>query len=349
MKSIKMGSKIIDEKSPAFIIAECGVNHNGNINLAIEHIIEAKKAGADAVKFQNYTAEKLVTKTVPKYWHIDDKSNQTQFELFSRFDDLPKNGYMKMMDAAKRNNITMFSTPFELEAVDFLETLHVPAYKIASADITYHQLLKKVATTGKPIILSTGASTIGEIEEAISIIQNAGNQQIALLHCTLSYPTKPKDANLAMIPSLAAIFADFPIGLSDHTFNTLTPALAVTLGAKIIEKHFTIDKSLPDNPDHKLGLNPKEFKELVQNVRAAEMMLGQKNKRPVKAERDALELARRSLVAKQTINKGTKITKRMIEVKRPGTGIAPKFMNGVIGRKAQKNIKPDTVLTWDMF
>ncbi|MDO8487491.1 MAG: N-acetylneuraminate synthase family protein [Candidatus Curtissbacteria bacterium] len=349
MKTIKIGGKKIGGNEPVFIVAEAGVNHNGELERAKDHIRLAKEAGCDAIKFQNYTAERLVTKKAPKYWHVGPNDGKTQYETFSVLDELPENNYQKMMDYAKEIGIILFSTPFELEAVDLLEDINVPAYKIASADIIYFPLLSKVAKTGKPIIMSTGAATIGEIEEAVNFIKKCGNDQIILLHCILSYPTAADDANLLMIDSLRGLFPEIPIGFSDHTFSPLTPAFAVMRGARIVEKHFTTDKTLPDSPDHQLGVDPAEMKQLVDAVRLAEESLGKGLKEPVESEMEAQRFARRSVTSLVDIKKDTKITKDMLIGKRPGMGIPPKFIDIVVGRKAKADIPADTTITWDLI
>jgi len=348
MKRVNIGKQAIGPGEPTFVIAEAGVNYNGSLKLALEHIKKAKEAGADAIKFQTYTPERLVTKKAARYWTTGDKHVKTQLESFTKFAQMSMKEYKEMLAYAKKLDIVLFSTPFELEAVDLLESVSVPAYKIASADITYFPLLKKVAKTKKPIIMSVGAATIGEAEEAVNYIRSFGNNKIILLHCILSYPTDQKDANLLMIDGLQKAFPDIPIGLSDHTFSPLTPALAVMRGAKVVEKHFTIDNSLPDNPDHDLGVNPKGMRELVDAVRLAEISLGSEHKEPIKSEEAAKREARRSITALVDIPKDTKITTAMIIGKRPGTGIPTKFQDIVIGRKATRNIPADTTLTWEM-
>jgi sialic acid synthase SpsE len=349
MRTIEVGNKKIGEGNPTYIVAEAGVNHNGDIELAKRHIREAHLAGADAIKFQIYKAEKLVTQSAPIYWKVGNDEGKTQYEVFSKIHNFPIEFYRACIEYANEIGITFFCTPFDLEAVDVMEKIGVKLYKVASGDITYHQLLKKIAQTDKPIILSTGASTIGEIEEAVNIIEKEGNNQIILLHCTLAYPTPQKDINLNMIPILARLFQQYPIGLSDHTFDPFTPALAVMLGAKIIEKHFTVDKNLEGSSDHKLGVDPFQMKQLVESVRLAEKSLGQELKRADEAEHPALLMARRSVVSAKNIKKGTKITKEMLTCKRPGTGIPPKFLEILIGRSPKKDILEDTTLTWEMF
>ena len=348
MKAIKVGNKEIGEASPTYVIAEAGANHNGDVDLAKRHIREAWLSGADAIKFQIYKADKLVTRTAPIYWKVGNDEGKTQYDVFSKIHNFPIEFYKKCIDYANKIGITFFCTPFDLDAVDVMEEIGVKLYKVASGDITYHQLLKKIAQTGKPIVLSTGASTLGEIEEAVNIIEKENNSQIILLHCTLAYPTPQKDINLNMIPTLAKLFPDYPIGLSDHTFSPLTPALSVMVGAKVIEKHFTVDKTLEGSSDHKLGVDPYQLKCLVESIRLAEASLGGGMKRPEDAEKPALMMARRSLVSTQNIKKGEKITKQMLTAKRPGTGIQPKLMEEIIGLTSKKDIKEDSIFTWNM-
>jgi N-acetylneuraminate synthase/N,N'-diacetyllegionaminate synthase len=349
MRSVSIAGRKIGPTQPTFIVAEAGVNHNGALERALAHIKQAKEAGADAIKFQTYTPELLVTKKAPRYWRVGDTSIKTQREAFTKFDPLTVGDYKKMMAYAKKVGIILFSSPFELEAVDLLEQVNVPAYKLAAETITYFPLLKKVAETKKPIILSVGGATIGEAEEAINYIKSFGNDKIILLHCILSYPTEQKDINLRMIDDMQRIFPDMPIGLSDHTFSPLTPSFAVMRGAVTIEKHFTIDKTLPDNPDHELGVDPKGMRQLVDAVRLAEVSLGTEHKQPLPSEQAARSAARRSITARVGIPKGTKITAAMLIGKRPGTGIPTKFIDLIIGRTARKDIPEDTTLTWDLL
>jgi N,N'-diacetyllegionaminate synthase len=348
MKTIRIGNRKIGSGRRTFIIAEAGVNYNGSLALAFEHIKKAKEAGADAIKFQVYDAAKLVTRSAERYWRVGDTKVKTQYEAFTKFAQLAAIDYKRMLAYAKRLGIVLFATPFELEAVDMLENVGAPVYKIAAADITYFPLLKRVAQTGKPIIMSAGAATIGEIQEAVDYIKSFGNDKIILLHCILSYPTPQKDINLRMIDGMRLLFPEHPIGLSDHTFSYLTPALAVMRGALVIEKHFTIDKSLPDNPDHDLGVDPDGLRDLVAAVRLAEISLGQDRKEPVKVENAARKLARRSLTSRKPIRKGAKIRSDMLIGKRPGTGISCKLIDLVVGRRAAVDIPADTTLTWDM-
>jgi N,N'-diacetyllegionaminate synthase len=348
VKTIQIGNRTVGPGQPTFIVAEAGVNYNGSLALALEHIKRAAEAGADAIKFQVYDAAKLVTKNASRYWRVGDIKVKTQYEAFTKFKQLSADDYRRMSTYAKRLGVVLFATPFTLEAVDLLERVGVPVYKIAAADITYFPLLKKVAQTGKPIIVSAGAATVGEIEEALDYIKSFDNDKIILLHCILSYPTAQQDINLRMIDGMRRLFPEHPIGLSDHTFSHLTPALAVMRGALVVEKHFTIDKSLPDNPDHELGVDPDGLRSLVAAVRLAEVSLGKDCKAPVPAEVAARELARRSLTSLRRIPKGAKITAKMLIGKRPGTGIPCKFLDLIVGRRAAVDIPEDTTLTWDM-
>jgi len=348
MKSIRIGNKDIGPNEPVFVIAEAGVNHNQDVDLALEHVRKAAEAGADAIKFQNYSADHLVTRTAPKYWRVaPNDGTKTQYETFSKLDELPLSAYEKVIAEANKLGIIWFSTPFDEESVDFLDSIEVPAYKIASADLTYHYFLDYVARKGRPMLISTGLATLGEVQEALDVVHQAGNDQIILLHCILSYPTEFADANLRMMLTMQHVFSEYPIGLSDHSYGTIVPALATALGARVIEKHYTIDKGLPDSPDHKLGVDPQELHQLIEGVRIAECSLGQYKKEPIPAEEAALRLARRSIVATVDIAAGTLITREMVTCKRPATGLHPKFLDVVIGRPARRSIKEDQVLTWD--
>ena len=236
MVEIKIGSKIIGENSDCFLIAEAGANHEGSIEKALELIDEAKNSGVDAIKFQTYSASNLTTKTAPKYWD-DGISNETQFDVFSKLDTLTVSDWQKIFDYAKKRDILCFSTPFDEESVDLLDSLNVPAYKIASADITHLPLIRKVAKKMKPIFISTGMSTMDEIHDAISIFKEEGNNKIIIMHCITSYPTEPKDANLEMISILKKEFPEYIIGYSDHTLGIDIAAFSVLYGSKCIEKH----------------------------------------------------------------------------------------------------------------
>lgn len=351
MSEMKIGGKIIGKGHPCFVLMDAGVNHNNDLNRAKELIRTARQSGADMIKFQTYTAEKMATKTAPRYWNpkLDTDGGGTQYDTFKRIDKLPVQAYQEMIDYCKELNIIFCSTPFDLESADFLNELGVGVFKIASADLTYPQLLTRVAKTGKPVILSTGLSSLGEIREAVQTIRNCGNDQIALQHCILSYPCDFEDANLRKMQKIQETFPDIPVGYSDHTYGITAPLAAVALGATSIEKHYTVDKSLPDSPDHSFSLDPKELKEMMTAIRNLEKTLGTFVDGPCPAEAKAFKYARKSIVSAKNISKGSPITLDMLTCKRPGTGIYPKEMESVVGLKAKKDIPEDTTLTWEML
>jgi sialic acid synthase SpsE len=349
-KIIQIGQRFVSADRPPFIVAEAGVNHNEQPELAMDLIRAAAEAGADAIKFQTYSADRLVIKNSPVYWDVPGAEIvHSQYELFSKLDGLPLDVYHQMVALADELGIELFSSPFSEVDADFLDSLGVPAFKIASADITHHPLLRHVARKSKPIILSTGTSRLGEIEEAIEVIESEGNDQIILLHCTLTYPAPIEDANLRMIATMQAAFPDYPIGLSDHTYGLPAPIAATALGAQIIEKHFTLDKGLPVSPDHKFGVDPGELKALVEGTRAAWKALGQSAKRPIPSEIPAMKHARRSVVTAVDVSAGTRLTTTMLACKRPGTGISPKYFDQVVGRRVKVHIPADEVVQWEML
>ncbi|MBI5298911.1 MAG: N-acetylneuraminate synthase family protein [Deltaproteobacteria bacterium] len=351
MKNVKIENKVIGADQPCFILMDAGVNHNNDLGRAKELIITAAKNGADMVKFQTYTAEKMATKTAPRYWNpkLDTDGGGTQYDTFKRIDKLPADAYVEMIKLCKEFNIIFCSTPFDPESAEFLNELGVSVFKIASADLTYPQLLKVVGKTKKPVMLSTGLSSLAEIEEAIQIVRNAGSDQIVLQHCVLSYPCDFEDAHLRKMLKIQEMFPEIPVGYSDHTYGITAPLVAVALGARSIEKHYTVDKSLPDSPDHGFGLDPQELKELVKQVRIVEKTLGRFVDGPCEAEAKSYQYARKSVVTTVTIPQGTVITQAMLTCKRPGTGIYPKDLEKIVGRKAKQNISEDTTLTWDMI
>jgi sialic acid synthase SpsE len=349
MKEVRFGERLIGEGHPAFIIAEAGVNHNGDIELGRALIREAKRAGADAIKFQSYKAGKLATKTAPRYWFEPDDPHGSQYDSFARLDRFGEEEYRELFRFAREEGILCFSTPFDEGAVDMLEELGVPGYKIASADLTDFPLLEKVASTGKAVILSTGVANLGEINEAVEVLRRSGTDDIVLLQCTLQYPCEFENANLRMIAHLQAAFPEIPIGLSDHTLGIAIPQAAVALGATVVEKHYTLDKKLPGSPDHHLSVDPQDLKQMMDSIRAIEKGMGSYEKHVVEAEKPAHSYARRSIVSAVTIPRGTLITRDMLTFKRPGTGIYPKYVDLVAGRTARQDIPEDTVLAWEML
>ena len=344
MKEIKIGNRKIGENEKTFIIAEAGVNHNKNVELAKKLVDVAYEAGADAVKFQVFKAEKLVVKRTPKadYQKLRDKSKD-QYEMLKRL-ELSEEEIKEISIYARKRGILFLATPFDFESADFLEELGVKAFKIASSDLTNIPLIEHIAEKGKPIILSTGMSTICEIEEAVHSAKAVGNDQIVLLHCVTSYPAKFESLNLRSIITLKNVFG-LPVGFSDHSLGIYAPLVAVSLGATIIEKHFTLDKNLP-GPDHKASLEPSELKEMIHAIRLVESMLGDGVKRPTEEEEKIKMLVRRSIVAKENIKAGQIIGIEKLDFKRPAYGIEPKFYREIIGKKAKRDIKKGEFIKW---
>ncbi|MHA1725132.1 MAG: N-acetylneuraminate synthase family protein [Promethearchaeota archaeon] len=346
--------KII-QKEDVFIIAEIGVNYYdiaskekiSPIEAAKLMITSAKEGGAHAVKFQTYKAEKLASRNSPAYWDLTEEPITNQYELFKKFDSFGESEYKELADFCKVKNIIFMSTPFDFEAVDYLDYL-VPIFKISSSDITNIPFIQHVASKKKPIFLSTGASTIGEIETAVNTIISENNNDISIIHCVLDYPTEFKNANLNMIKCLKSIFPKFLIGYSDHSKpddSMLIPTLAYVYGASIIEKHFTLDKSLKGN-DHYHAMDIEDLKKLKNNINLIREISGEYFKRPLECEQKSRIHARRSIVATQPIKKGKKITRKDITFKRPGTGIPPSFFMKVLNAEAIEDIEEDEILTF---
>jgi len=334
---------------PAYVIAEAGVNHNCDVQLGYKLIETAGAAGADAIKFQSYTAGKISTRVAPRYWFEPQDPQGTQWDTFDKLDKLSDRDFKSLLGHARHVGLTAFSTPFDDEAVDFLASLDVPAFKIASADLTCHGLIERSARVGRPMILSTGTSTLSEVEEALEVCARAGNEQVVLLHCTLKYPCPPEGINLRMMEHLMRAFPGVPVGLSDHSLGISVPQAAVALGACMIEKHYTVDKRLPGSPDHHLSVDPPEMKAMVEGIRTVEKALGKAQKALEPLEQDAHRFARRSVTSAAAIPRGTVITRAMLTYKRPGTGISPRYLDLVVGRTARVDIPYDTTMTWDML
>lgn len=349
MTEIDFGGRLIGEGHPAFVIAEAGVNHNGDLELGKSLIREAKNAGADAIKFQSYKAGKISTKTAPRYWVEADDPDGSQYDTFAKLDSFGPVEHEALFAYAAECGLLCFSAPFDDEAVDMLDELGVPGFKIASADLTDHPLLEKVAAKGKPVILSTGLATIPEIGDAVAVVRERGNDQIILLHCTLQYPCDAENANLRMMLHMKAAFPDIPVGLSDHTLGIAVPQAAVALGAVAVEKHYTVDKTLPGSPDHHISVDHHDLKQMMDGIRTIEKAMGRYQKGPVEAESEAYRYARRSIVTATDVPEGATITREMVTFKRPGTGIYPKFVDVVVGRTAKRDIAEDTVLEWGMI
>jgi N,N'-diacetyllegionaminate synthase len=341
MKRVKIGNELIGENEPCFIIAEAGSNHNGSLEQAKRLIEVAVESGVDAVKFQIFRAENLYSKYAPGFSYL---KGQNVYDLIKSI-ETPREWIKELVKYCKERNIDFLASVFDFEAVDLLEK-YVPAYKIASFEIVDLELIKHVAEKGKPMIISTGMANLGEIEEAVHAIKSTGNEDIILLHCNSLYPTPVEIVNLRAIETMKNAFK-LPVGFSDHTLGIHIPIAAVAMGACMIEKHFTLDRSLP-GPDHSFALEPDELKEMVRCIRDVEKAKGSGIKEKSKLESEEMYVkARGSIHAKVDILKGTKITRNMLIIKRPGYGIKPKFINMVVGREAKNDIKEDEWITWD--
>lgn len=345
MKNVKISDKVIGEGKPCFIIAEAGVNHNGKLDLAKKLVEAAKRAGADAVKFQIFRAKRLVTKAAEKVVYQKKNTGKGgQYEMLKKL-ELTEDEFRKLAAHAKKKNIIFLASAFDEESVDFLDELKVSAFKIPSGEITNFPLLGHVAKKGKPIILSTGMSNLGEVEEALKTIGEAGAKDIVLLHCVSDYPAKVEETNLRVMETLKHTFG-LPVGLSDHAIGTTIPIAATALGATIIEKHFTLDRKLP-GPDHKASLEPDELRKMVLGIREVEKALGDGIKKPTKSEEAIKKVMRRSIVARTNIPKGAVIVEDMLNLKRPGTGLEPRYLKKVVGKRAKKDIEVDEFITFE--
>lgn len=327
-----------------FIIAEAGVNHNGNIELAKKLIDVASSAGADAVKFQSFKAENLVTKNAKKAeYQINNMNNKevSQYQMIKNL-ELDYKDHQVLKSYAESKNIIFLSSPFDLESIDLLNNLGMEIFKIPSGEITNIPYLKKIGSMKKKVILSTGMATLGEIELALKILRENGTNDITVLHCNTEYPTPMKDVNLTAMNTIKNAFK-VDVGYSDHTLGIEIPIAAVALGARVIEKHFTLDKKL-NGPDHLASLEPDELTEMIKAIRNIEIALGNGIKEPSESEIKNKNIARKSIVAKKFIKKGEKFTVENLDIKRPGNGISPLFWDHILGKKAKKDFEEDELI-----
>lgn len=347
----------IFNKQP-FLIAEIGVNFYdiaekegiSDMDAAKLMIDEAKLCGVDAVKFQSYKAETIASQNSQAYWDLSEEPTTSQFELFKKFDKFGKEQYRQLSEYCKQVGIMFLSTPFDFDSADYLDEF-MDIYKISSSDLTNIPFIKYVASKNKPILLSTGAATMREIKEAVKAIEDTSLVDIAIMHCVLSYPTAYEDANLLMIKDLANNFPDYEIGYSDHTKpdeNMVVLTTAYNYGATILEKHFTLDKTLTGN-DHYHSMDPSDVSKFRENVAFLSKINGLINKQPLICESSARKEARRSIVAKTDIKKGEVISKSNITFKRPGTGISPSEVDDVLGKTAKKDICEDSLIDFEML
>lgn len=349
--------KAANRKRP-YMIAEMGVNFYDTarvmnltpLEAAKLYIDKAVEAGADCAKFQSYKAETIVSRHSPAYWDISKEPTRTQYELFRKFDHFNRDEYQELSDYAHSSGIDFTSTPFDYASADFLEPM-VDFYKISSSDLSNIPFIEHIAKKGKKVMLSVGASYMPEVDEAVRVIKQSGCHDIVLLHCVLSYPAEPVNANLKIIGTLKEKYPDVVTGYSDHVApddTMMTLACAYLLGAEVIEKHFTLDKNLEGN-DHYHAGDPEDFKKAVKNFAWIHQILGSGEKTVLECEKISRREARRSLVLVRDMKEGERIGQDDIMPKRPGTGISPALMSDVLGRRINRDLEEDTILTWDML
>jgi N-acetylneuraminate synthase len=346
--AIAIAGREIGPGHPCFIIAEAGVNHNGSLDLAKQLVDAAQKAKADAVKFQTWITEKLLTADAPMaaYQKKNVGQESSQFEMAKQL-ELSYDDFREIKAYSDHKGILFFSTPDEEDSADFLDELGVPLFKIGSGEVTNLPFLRHVAKKGKPLILSTGMSTLGEVEEAVTAIEEIGNQKLILLHCVSNYPADPEDCNLQAIDTLRAAF-QYPVGFSDHTLGTQISIAAVARGACVLEKHLTLDKRLP-GPDHSMSLDVEEFTDMVQALRCVEASLGTGRKSPVQAEMGTKQVAQKSIVAARDIPGGKTLDAADLTLLRVGYGLPPKYLPLILGRKTREPITANQTISTGML
>lgn len=341
-----------------YVIAEVGVNYydtasarnNSPLEEAKVYIDEAKRVGIDAVKFQSYKADKIASRFSPAYWDTTKETTKSQYELFTKFDSFGGKEYGELSDYCRTKNIDFMSTPFDYDSADYLSDM-VDIYKISSSDLSNLPFIRHIAKKDKAIFLSAGAAYISEIEQAVRVIREENSRELTIMHCVLSYPCKNEDANLSVITTLKRIFPEHRIGYSDHTLPDVTMSILSTaylLGAEVIEKHFTLDKTLPGN-DHYHAGDPADFKKAIDNFKLINTVLGRPEKTVLPCEQIPRREARRSLVLTRDMKKGEALMRQDLIAKRPGTGISPAELEHVVGRRLLRDQGEDTVLTWEMI
>ena len=348
MKPLTINGQQIGMGHSAYIIAEISANHNRDIQEAIDLVHIAKDCGADAVKIQTYTPDTITIECDNKYFRIGKGTVWEGKNLYELYKEAytPWEWTSKLNDVANKIGITLFSTPFDKTSVDFLEDLNMPAYKIASFELVDHPLIARIAQAGKPVIMSTGMGTLREISEAIEVLEKNGCAEYALLKCTSSYPAPANEANLVRIRHMAEAF-QVPVGLSDHTMGSTVPAVAVALGACIVEKHFTKSRQI-EGPDSSFSMEPDEFKEMVNAVRIAEQAVGSVTYELTEKEKGS-RVFRKSIFVVEDVNAGEFLSEKNIRVIRPGYGMEPRNLDLVIGRRVNQKIKKGTPLCWDQL
>lgn len=348
MKNIFIAGKKIGYSSSPFVIAEAGVNHNGSLDLALRLIDAAADAGADAVKFQTFRAEQVVTASgeMADYQKRNTGKEENQVEMLRKL-ELDEKYYPALIKRAEERNIIFLSTPHGgMESADLLQKFKIPAFKFGSGDLTNLPLLEYAAKFKKPMLISTGMGNLKEIREAVGAIRKAGNKQILVFQCTTDYPLSFKNVNLKAMRTLMKE-PEILVGYSDHTIDSQAALMAATLGACMLEKHLTLDRKMA-GPDHSASMEPSEFKEMVRQIRLVPEILGSSEKKLLKCEEQYVLVARKSLVALKDISKGEKFTVENLTIKRPGTGLPPKYYARILGKTSKKNIKKDSLITSGM-
>lgn len=347
LQTVVIGNQPVGPGHPCFVIAEAGSNHDSDLEVALELIDCAASAGADAVKFQTFTADALAARTAHPVARLRDKYERfgaTIHEMFQKI-EMPVAWLPRLRERAEARGLIFLSTPLDERSVDILDELGVPAFKVASFEIVHLPLLRHIARKGKPILLSTGMASLGEIEEAIGVIGAEGNQQVALFHCVVSYPAAFQDVHLAAMDTLRRAFG-VPVGFSDHTVGISVPLAAVARGANLIEKHYTLDTSR-HGPEHDFSADLSTLKAMVSGIREVEAAIGRPEKQCQPSEQLHYLRGRRSLFAAVDIPEGTIITREMLAVLRPGVGLKPKYLETVVGRRARRNIAAFDPISWD--
>ncbi len=347
MSYIKVGGRLISPGQPTYIVAEISANHNQNYEETVRLIHAAKDAGADAVKLQTYTPDTITIDCSSEHFRIGEGTLWEGRILYDLYREAytPWEWHAELFDVARELRIDIFSTAFDPSAVEFLEDLSVPLHKVASFEIVDIPLIEKMASTGKPLIISTGMATLGEIEEAVQAARKAGANQIVLLKCTSAYPAPLEEMDLRTIPHLSEAFA-VPVGLSDHTLGSEVPIAAITLGACIVEKHFTLSRSIR-GPDSAFSMEPQEFKTMVKTIRNVEKALGRVRYGASKQEAEN-RIFRRSLFVVKDLNAGELFTIENIRSIRPAFGLHPRYLKEILGRKANRDISVGTPMNWDI-
>lgn len=347
LEDMKIRNRELGAGSPVYIIAEMSGNHAGSLERAKEIVHAAKEAGADCVKIQTYTPDTITIDCNNKYFHIGNGTwkGENLYHLYKKA-YTPWEWQKELLNEAKKIDIDLFSSPFDETAVDFLESIGVDFYKIASFEIVHLPLVRYIASKQKPIIMSTGMATLSDIDAAVKAIRLEGNENIALLRCASAYPAITDEMNLATMKNMGDIF-DVPVGLSDHSMGSVGAIAAVAMGAKVIEKHFCLDRTI-ENPDSSFSMEPEEFKQMVADIRQAERAIGKVNYGPTQQEEPNI-VFRRSIFVVSNIRRGEKLTKDNVKVIRPGYGLAPKYYDEVIGQVALADIERGTPLKFEMI